>query len=92
MGKPQRMIGVLLHDQDGQAILPVEGLAQATAQQLDELGKSVKAAKIVRNAKGDRIEIHVKDVWNDDKAKRLEKALSEMGARLAPMPAKPAAP
>jgi len=74
------------------ALLPVEGLAGATARQIEDLGKSVRASQILRSNSGDRIEIHLKDNWSDDKVKQFEKALAVLDARLAPVPIKQASP
>jgi hypothetical protein len=87
--KPEKGIKRLVVDRYG-ALLAVEGLAEATPEQLQNLGKSVGAAHIENDMDGSRLQLSVKDKWTMEKETRLEKELEKVGAKLAPPPAQSA--
>jgi len=80
--RPKDGIKRLLVDRHG-ALFAVDGIASATPEQLQALGKAVGATKVERNAAGDRLQISLKSNWTVDKVTKMEKALAGMGGRLA---------
>jgi hypothetical protein len=89
--KPEAGLKRLVVDLHG-VLLPVEGLADATPDQLQTLGRSVGAVRTELSAEGKRLQLTLKDNWTAERATRLEKALEKQGAKIASLPPEPTTP
>lgn len=83
--KPENGIRNMTIDRHG-ALIPVEGLSGRDEKQLQDLRKSVGASRLEVNPRGDRIQFSLKELWTDEKLRRVESALARLGARRSASP------
>ncbi|HZO91062.1 MAG TPA: hypothetical protein VFB38_22240 [Chthonomonadaceae bacterium] len=80
--KPESGLKSLIADRRT-VLLPVEGLAGQTPEQLLALVKPFDGTKAELLADGKQLVIHLKDDWTRDKATKFEQALAKIGAKFA---------
>jgi hypothetical protein len=80
--KPAEGIKRLVVDRRA-ALLPVEGLATLTADQVQTLGKAVGARRATWNDSARQLQLDLKDDWTAARESRLEQALTKLGGKIA---------